>query len=295
MTVPLSNAQKINFDVRLISCLLLTPFAMTTHIFMKLVRCFFSLVIGTSLCLTQVQAQYFPDTTLRYADFLKQCQEFSRKPQSSAWVVMYWASFNSASLSMATDLKAMVNEFPNEPIRFVFISVDNRRSSWEQRLRAFELPGEHLFLPDETDYEFLRRAFRHNSIPALYLVYPNADIQRQRSVTDLRSQLIALAPSLQDRPMANVPMDDFSGSSNNQGDEVEFAMDPDRNPSSTPRNDPGPDNQEAQGTSLLHTVRKGDTLYSIARQYNAAVADIKSANNLSGSLISVGQKLLIPQ
>ncbi|MFP4674259.1 MAG: LysM peptidoglycan-binding domain-containing protein [Opitutales bacterium] len=54
------------------------------------------------------------------------------------------------------------------------------------------------------------------------------------------------------------------------------------------------------GTSLLsasdniHVVRKGETLSHVALRYGTSVAAIQQANNLSGDLIFVGQKLIIP-
>ena len=46
--------------------------------------------------------------------------------------------------------------------------------------------------------------------------------------------------------------------------------------------------------SHTYTVQKGDTLYSIARKYNVSVNNLKNINNLSSSLLSIGQTLLIP-
>ena len=43
-----------------------------------------------------------------------------------------------------------------------------------------------------------------------------------------------------------------------------------------------------------YIVKKGDTLYSIAKNNNTTVDDIKMTNNLSSNLLSIGQKLLIP-
>lgn len=45
---------------------------------------------------------------------------------------------------------------------------------------------------------------------------------------------------------------------------------------------------------VTYTVKKGDTLYSIARTYNTDVATIKSLNNLSGNTLSIGQTLILP-
>ena len=46
-----------------------------------------------------------------------------------------------------------------------------------------------------------------------------------------------------------------------------------------------------QGTTYI--VKKGDSLYSIARQFNTTVDIIKRKNNLTSNLLSVGQKLTI--
>ncbi len=44
---------------------------------------------------------------------------------------------------------------------------------------------------------------------------------------------------------------------------------------------------------FMYTVKKGDSLYSIARKYNTTVQNIKKKNNLNSNLLSVGQKLII--
>lgn len=45
----------------------------------------------------------------------------------------------------------------------------------------------------------------------------------------------------------------------------------------------------------VYTVQKGDTLYSIAKKYNTTVDKIMRMNNLSTNMLSVGQKLVIPE
>ena len=44
----------------------------------------------------------------------------------------------------------------------------------------------------------------------------------------------------------------------------------------------------------VYTVQKGDTLYSIALKYNVSESDIINTNNLSNDVLSIGQKLVIP-
>ena len=44
-----------------------------------------------------------------------------------------------------------------------------------------------------------------------------------------------------------------------------------------------------------HTVRKGDTLYALSKRYGVSVADIQKLNNMSGTNLSIGQKLKIKE
>ncbi len=43
-----------------------------------------------------------------------------------------------------------------------------------------------------------------------------------------------------------------------------------------------------------YTVKSGDSLYKIANMFNTSVNEIKQLNNLSSNLLSIGQKLNIP-
>ncbi|MBO5182908.1 MAG: LysM peptidoglycan-binding domain-containing protein [Bacilli bacterium] len=45
---------------------------------------------------------------------------------------------------------------------------------------------------------------------------------------------------------------------------------------------------------LIYTVKSGDSLYQIALKYNTTVNEIKSLNNLTSNLLSIGQQLKIP-
>ena len=43
-----------------------------------------------------------------------------------------------------------------------------------------------------------------------------------------------------------------------------------------------------------YTVKVGDTLYSIARKYNISIDELKKLNNKNNNLVSLGEKLIIP-
>lgn len=48
------------------------------------------------------------------------------------------------------------------------------------------------------------------------------------------------------------------------------------------------------GKENYYTVKKGDSLYSIARKYDISVNDLKKVNNLNDNILSIGQVLKIP-
>ena len=53
------------------------------------------------------------------------------------------------------------------------------------------------------------------------------------------------------------------------------------------------DYTEVETTTVNHTVKPGETLYSIAKKYNTTIGNIKEKNNLNSNLLLVGQTLLI--
>jgi LysM repeat protein len=44
---------------------------------------------------------------------------------------------------------------------------------------------------------------------------------------------------------------------------------------------------------VVHRVKRGETLFSIAQKYNTSVAAVRQVNKLRGSVIKVGQRLTI--
>ena len=55
-----------------------------------------------------------------------------------------------------------------------------------------------------------------------------------------------------------------------------------------------PINALGQSTPLTYIVQHGDTLGHIALKHGTSTASLRKANNLTGDLIRVGQKLKIP-
>ena len=44
-----------------------------------------------------------------------------------------------------------------------------------------------------------------------------------------------------------------------------------------------------------YTVQKGDSLYQIAKRYNTTTDKLKNINNLTSTLLSIGQQLKVPK
>ncbi|MCX2982727.1 AMIN domain-containing protein [Halieaceae bacterium IMCC14734] len=51
---------------------------------------------------------------------------------------------------------------------------------------------------------------------------------------------------------------------------------------------------QQKGGAREYVIMSGDTLSEIAQRFNVSVADLRASNKLSGSVIKVGQKLMIP-
>ena len=72
-------------------------------------------------------------------------------------------------------------------------------------------------------------------------------------------------------------------------------------PQPTPRATPQPTatpipacDRTSRAGDIAHTVRSGDSLYSLASRYGVSMAGIKSRNCLNSNILVVGQRLFIP-
>ena len=240
-----------------------------------IIRIFLSALFFSGM---EAYAQYTPDTSLTYAVFLKQCQDFARTGRDEVWVVNFWASYNGASLYTLPDLKKVHEDYLYKPVRFVSISVDKVRSNWEKRLPQYELPWEQLFLPREADYTFLQNAFVHNSLPGIFVVNSRAQVQRVRDTRELREVLALETQLLPDRPYQP------SGLPDNNISELPDKEEP---------KDKSNDVSSVENGWMVHTVESGETLFSLYRKYGVSVSEIKRINSLTSNTIKVGQKIRI--
>lgn len=258
---------------------------------MKIRTVLFALLLG-GLLPTGLFAQYQPDTTLTFEAFLRQCRKFSEGPREEVWVVSFWASWNTLSLEQVPQLKTARLRYVNKPVRFVSISIDKDRTAWETMLDYYQIPWENMFLPSETDYTFLKKAFKHNAIPALYIVNRGGNITRVLDMDNFYRTM-----DQQTRELPNQPYSGFSelSSTNDFPAPDPQTIQPDPDPLVA---DPATVSTNAEGLNVqngwvVHTVAAGETLFSLYRKYGIKVDVIKSRNGLSSNTIRVGQVLRI--
>lgn len=233
-----------------------------------------------------LQSQTPLNQSLSYTEFLQQCISFKKRPaneRQEVWVFHFWASWNGPSQSQIPALNSLLQDYKGKPVRMISVSVDKLSSNWVSALRRHNMDWEQVNVPKESDYAFLKRAFKHNSLPALFVLDPEGLVRRLPDVKDVRSFLAAVGPRLPDKPYYAFPQEEASSN-----DGPVFPGGNDSN--DTPVTDPtGP----ASGEWVIHTVESGDTLFSLYRKYGVAVDEIKNLNGLTDNSIQVGQKLKI--
>lgn len=191
------------------------------------------------------------------------------------------------------DLKDARLRYSNKPIRFVSISIDKDRSVWENAMRQLEIPWEQLLISSTPDYEFLKRAFQHRSFPAVFIVNSNGRIRRSLDMEDFDRVLAGLSGGLPNRPYQSQVSFSSGTGSIKPGRDITASPNPVvSDPVSTDEARTTPTGDINDGW-LMHTVKTGETLFSLYRKYGVKVAEIKSNNSLSSNTIKVGQVLKI--
>lgn len=56
-----------------------------------------------------------------------------------------------------------------------------------------------------------------------------------------------------------------------------------------------PNVSSSDDAGIIYVVKNGDSLWNISKKYNVSVNDLKTANNLNNNMLSIGQKLVIPE
>lgn len=230
-----------------------------------------------------IQAQTQLRQSLSYGEFLQECINFKKRPaneRQEVWVFHFWASWHGPSQSQIPALSSLLQDYKGKPVRMISVSVDKLSSNWISALRRNNMPWEQVNVTKEADYAFLKRAFKHNSLPALFALDPDGLVRRMPDVKDIRSFLVAVSPRLPNTPYYAFPKDQPSASTEPGIPKVDPIIDPVTT---------GP----SDGEWIIHTVAGGETLFSLYRKYGVAVDEIKNLNGLTSNAIQVGQKLKV--
>ncbi|MCQ2219245.1 MAG: NlpC/P60 family protein [Paludibacteraceae bacterium] len=51
--------------------------------------------------------------------------------------------------------------------------------------------------------------------------------------------------------------------------------------------------QDFKDTCIIHTIKKGDNLYRLSKEYNVSIEEIKESNNLKSTNLKIGNRLII--
>ncbi len=121
-------------------------------------------------------------------------------------------------------------------------------------------------------------------------------------VSVARAGLFLPRPAAQPRPTATAPLLALNEPSPSATlaptDEPTATTEPTQAATNTPTQPPATDTPAAPPatpTPVIHVIQSGESLRSIAEQYNISVDDLARANNMKATdLILVGQKLVIP-
>lgn len=170
-----------------------------------------------------------------------------------------------------------------------------QQTSAPQQVTAATSTATHTIMAGETLYAIAR--YYGISVAAIQAANPGLEVDKINPGQILQLPQQAAKPATEVKPAAPDP----STTNNNpptprreQGPtttDLLKASDIDNNPSTAASEQPV--QASPQQGAIRHTVKKGETMFSISRQYNVTVTDLKDWNNLESFQIDIGQELIV--
>lgn len=210
------------------------------------------------------------DTTLNYDRFKTELEAFKLKAGSEeVWVVEFWSSSNSRSMNEVEAIKKVAAKYKGKPIRFVYIATDKNRKGWLTQLSDRKMTGEHFIVSDTAKIRGLKKGFTHNSIPAMFSIDRTGKVRRMKNIEEMEAVVSAEAKTLPDHPYGWTP------------------------PPVKVTPPPPPTEEELLRGWVYHVVKKGETLFSVARHYGMSITGLQTLNGISTNEVYIGQKIKI--
>jgi N-acetylmuramoyl-L-alanine amidase len=130
-----------------------------------------------------------------------------------------------------------------------------------------------------------------DSLESIAYLY-NKEAEDLRSLNGLSDNDIQPGQSLLITPhaMASARIPNTNRTNERTSDNISPSSDqPEQNPEEIQENNEA----DAQGVEISYRVKAGDTLYGLSRRFGVKAEEVKAWNNLGGSLIRVGQELIL--
>ena len=81
----------------------------------------------------------------------------------------FWATWCGPCVAEFEDSKKIAKTFENKGVEFVYLCVKSEKANWEDKIREYNLPGEHYLL-NNTEYDVLSQKFQVVGIPHYVLI-----------------------------------------------------------------------------------------------------------------------------
>lgn len=132
------------------------------------------------------QSAFVPDLSMNLEDF----EEKALEEKEEIWVVDFWASWCRPCIMSLPHLKEVREKYRDENVRFISISWDDNKSSWENAVNRFELDWNMILIPDvRAEHPFLDKHFPHKGIPTAFVISPSGKVKKVSDVYDLEKYI----------------------------------------------------------------------------------------------------------